>query len=118
MAIQSRVSQDRRGTSRIIVRQKCQITYEGVSREGVIVDLSLKGAFLSAKFLPPKDSDVTITLRTPLLKRDLILTGKVVRGNWGMSDHGELGRFGIRFSYSPLDLIEAINKLTSWRGDY
>jgi hypothetical protein len=83
-----------------------------VRREAVVVDLSLKGAFLSSKFLPPKGGDVTLNLKVPLLKRTLMLDGKVIRGCWAMSDHGKLSRFGIRFSHASSDLIELINRLS------
>jgi hypothetical protein len=111
MAIRSRVEQDRRGISRVVTRLDCQITFDGVSRDAVIVDLSLRGAFLSSSFLPPKDGAVTITLKSPISKKVLKLEGKVVRGGWGMSDHGQLSRFGVRFSHAPLDLAEIIRKL-------
>jgi hypothetical protein len=113
MDIKSRVTQDRRVISRVLARLNCGLTCEGVSHEGVIVDLSLKGAFLSSRWLPPQGSNVASTLQTPLLKKILILEGKVLRGHWIMSDHGKMSRFGIRFSHTPLDLIELINKLLS-----
>jgi len=78
-----------------------------------MVDISLKGALISSKFLPPKQGHVTITLQTPHLKKPLILPGEVTRGDWTMSEHGKMGRFAIRFSHTPLDLIGLINKLSS-----
>ncbi len=113
MAIRSRATQDRRGISRVIARMDCQFVHEGVSRDAVIVDFSLKGAFLSSKYLPPKGAHVTVTVQPPHVKKALVLEGKVIRGNQGMSEYGEMGRFGIQFSHSSLDLIELINKLIS-----
>jgi hypothetical protein len=109
--IKSRVTQDRRGISRVVARLDCMFTCDGVSHEAVMVDLSLKGAFLSSRWLPPPGSKITATLQTPLLARTLKLEGEVMRGDWIMSDHGKLGRFGIRFSHTSLELIELINKL-------
>jgi hypothetical protein len=111
--IKNRVTQDRRVISRVAARLNCTFKSEGVSHDGVIVDLSLRGAFLSSKWLPPQGGNVVITLQTPLLKKTLILEGKVMRGDWTMSDHGQLGRFGIRFSHTSLDLIELINRLSA-----
>ncbi len=111
--ISSRVTQDRRANSRVMVRLDCQCTFNGVNYPAVIVDLSLKGAFLSAKFLPPVGSAVTVTLQTPHLRRDLTVEGSVARGTRVMTEHGEQGRFGIRFNNTPLDLVVLINKLAS-----
>ncbi len=113
MAIQSRVSQDRRNTSRVMARLDCHFKHEGNSYEAVIVDLSIKGAFLSAKILPPNGSVVTVDMQPPAVKRPLSFKGVVIRGTWGMSEHGKLGRFGIRFSDTPLDLLTLIAKLHS-----
>ena len=111
--IRSRVAKDRRLISRVAALLECQFTFAGVNYEATIVDLSLQGAFLSSKFLPPNDSSVTVSLQTPHLKEKLVVEGKVIRGGWGMSELGELSRFGIRFSHSSLDLIELISRLNS-----
>jgi hypothetical protein len=108
MAIRSRATQDRRNISRMIIRLDCQFTHEGVTHKAVMVDLSLKGAFFSATFLPPKDSLITVTLNSPVAKKPLVLDGTVIRGTWAMSDHGRRSRFGINFRYAPADLIALI----------
>ena len=113
MVIRSRATQDRRGISRVIARLDCEFISEGVCYKAVVVDLSLRGALLSSKYLPPKGIHVTVTMQPPHVKKTLTLEGKVIRGGWGMSEHGELGRFGIQFSHSSLDLIELISKLIS-----
>jgi len=113
MTIQTRVSQERRNTSRVIARLDCHFTIDGVSHKGVIVDLSLRGAYLSAKHLPPNGSDITVKIQPPAVKRDLVFDGKVIRGTWAMSEQGKLGRFGVRFSSPPPDLIPVISKLHS-----
>jgi hypothetical protein len=115
IAIKSRVAQDRRMLSRVPARLNCRFTYEGVSREAVIIDLSLNGAYLASKFLPPTDSCVIITLKTPPSKNALTLEGKVIRGGSTISDHGSLSRFGIRFSHQSLELIGLLNSLASGR---
>jgi hypothetical protein len=100
-------------TSRVIARLDCQLTFDGNSCDAVIVDISLEGALISSKFLPPKNADVTLIVQTPLLKKTLLLEGRVIRGNWGMSDHGKLGRFAIKFSRTSLEVIKLINQLNS-----
>jgi hypothetical protein len=77
------------------------------------MDLSLKGAFLSSNIMPPKGSKIVLTLTGPLLKRPLILEGKVIHGGSGLSDYGKTGRFGIGFPSAPLDLLEFISKIIS-----
>jgi PilZ domain len=113
MATGSRVIRDRRMISRVSARLNCRFTYQGVSREAVVIDLSLNGAYLAAKFLPPNDGGVTITLKTPPLKNALILEGKVIRGAEDISDRGSLGKFGIKFNQTSLDLIRIINRLAA-----
>jgi hypothetical protein len=101
--------------SRIRARLNCRFTHEGVSREAVIIDLSLNGAYLASKFLPPKDSTVTITLKTSPSKNALTLEGKVVRGGSSLSDHGSLSRFGIQFNQQSLELIGLLYSLAPAR---
>jgi hypothetical protein len=113
MTIQSRVSQDRRNTSRVMARLDCRFTFEGVSQKAVIVNLSLKGAFLSAKSLPPNGSTITVALNPPAAKKEIIFSGTVTRGTWAASEQGKISRFGIRFGTLPLDLIALINTLGS-----
>ena len=105
MAIRGRATQDRRYLSRAIVLIDCQFTHEGVTHKAVMVDLSLKGAYFSADFLPPKGSIITVALNLPVTEKKLVFDGTVLRGAWAMSDHGNRSRFGIRFSYTPVDLI-------------
>ncbi len=111
LAIKSRVVQDSRKISRVATRMDCQLTQGGNTFDAVIINLSLGGAFISSKNLLPTGSSVTLTLKSPELKNDLKLEGTVLRGDWVMSDHGKLGRFGIRFSHTSLDLIKLISSL-------
>ena len=113
MTIKSRVSQDRRNTSRVMARLDCCLIIDGVSHKAVIVDLSMKGAFLSTKILPPNGSTVTVSIKPPAVKKELMFTGTVTRGTWVTSDHGKLGRFGVRFGTHPTDLLMLVSKLHS-----
>jgi hypothetical protein len=113
MTVQSRVSQDRRNTSRVMARLDCSLTVDGAEHKAVIVDLSMKGAFLSSKILPRNGSTVTVAIQPPAVKKELVFTGTVIRGTRVTSDHGELGRFGIRFGSNSTDLLMLISKLYS-----
>ena len=106
-------SQDRRTVSRFIVLLDCHFTYSGTNYSAVIVDVSLTGAMLSSKFMPPVGSDIILTLQPRILERELKLNGRVVRGNWGEATSGKFGRFGIRFENAPIDLVRLITKLQS-----
>jgi hypothetical protein len=91
----------------------CHFTYEGVSQKAVIVNLSLKGAFLSAKALPPNGTTITVVMSPPVVKKEVIFSGTVTRGTWANSEQGKISRFGIRFGTLPLDLIALITSLNS-----
>jgi hypothetical protein len=108
--MKSRVTQDRRHISRIGTRFECHFTHEGARHNAVVIDLSLNGAFLSAKVLPQIGDLVTLSLKLPTSKNTMEVQGKVIRGTWGNSDHGKLGRFGIRFSHTPLDIVKFISQ--------
>jgi hypothetical protein len=110
MTIQSRATQDRRSLSRVISRLDCQFTYEGVSHKAVMVDFSLKGALLSAKFMPPVGSTISVTVLSPISKKNLVFSATVIRGSWVSTDHGKSGRFGIRFDFSNAEFIALIAK--------
>jgi len=111
VTIRNRVLQDSRRVSRIGTRLNCRLTEGANEFDAVVLNLSIGGAYLSSKHLPPTGSTVKIALQSPALKKDIILEGYVVRGTWAMSDHGKLGRFGIRFSYTSLDLVRVISSL-------
>jgi hypothetical protein len=113
MAISSRATQDRRNISRLLVCLDCQFTYSGVTHKAVVVDFSLKGAYVSSSFLPPKDAVVTVNLISPVNGKPLEFNGTVIRGTWAMSDHDKIGRFGIRFDYASAELIALIAKMNS-----
>ena len=111
MTVAGYVTQDRRMTSRIPTRLDCQFSCGETSHPAVILDLSLRGAFLSSRDLPPNHSRITITVKTPHLTKPLILAGEVVRGGMVISDHGRLNRFGVKFSDPPVNLVELIRKM-------
>lgn len=116
MIVQTRVTQDRRLLSRIPALIPCEITYDRVTRQAVIVDLSLNGAFISSKSLPPKDAPITVSLLSTHLKKPLLLDGKVARRGWGSSEEGQLGRFGVRFDRVSPELISLLRALIA-KGD-
>jgi PilZ domain len=111
VSVKVRVVQDRRVVSRVVTQMECNCIIEGESHQAKVINLSLKGASLSSKFRPPKDSDVKLALKTSLVKKTLTMEGKIVRVSNAMSEQGYKYRFGVRFNYSPLELVELINKL-------
>jgi hypothetical protein len=78
-----------------------------------VINLSIKGAFLSSQFQPYKGNSIAIALKTSLLKKELIIEGKVIRVANGLAEEGARYQFGVRFDYTPLDLIELVNKIVS-----
>ncbi len=94
-----------------MARLDCCFISGGTRHDAVIVDLSMKGAFLSAKALPSNGSTITVELKPPAVKKPLSFQAAVLRGTWVMSEHGKLGRFGIRFAATPTDLIPLISRL-------
>ena len=116
MTTQSGVAQDRRKISRLETHLDCQFDFEGTRYNAVIIDISLKGAFLSSGFLPPIGSSVTVTVQSAHLSRPLILEGKVKRNSSDPWTHGSGGQFGIEVNSPPLDLAKLINKLISQKS--
>ena len=113
MQVKSRVSQDRRNSSRLIAQLECDLKYKKADYRAVIVDLSSKGALISSPFVPALDDLIEITIRSQHLKKDLNLTGQVLRSTDAMTEHGKRGRFVVRFRESPLDLTLLIGKIYS-----
>jgi hypothetical protein len=113
LTIRSRVTQDRRFLSRIPALLPCEVTYDKVTRQAVVVDLSLNGAFISSKSLPPKDASVTISLFSTHLKKPLLLDGKIARRGWGTSEECKVGRFGVMFDRTSPELISLLRALIS-----
>jgi hypothetical protein len=113
-----RFVQDRRRFSRLSALTDCEFTFKELPHKAVIVDLSLIGALLSSKFLPPRGSSVKILLQPPHLKEPLTLDGTVVRGGWGTSDQGEISRFAVQFDSLTADLIRVLNRLQTKMQSY
>jgi hypothetical protein len=111
VSVRSRVTQDRRRLSRLIALLSCKFTYKQVTHNATLVDLSIKGAFLSSIFLPPIGGPIRVFLQSRQLKKPLALDGIVVRGGWGTSERGKISRFGVRFNSSPLELISLLHTL-------
>ncbi len=108
----SRIAQDRRRLSRIATCLDCRFEASGTSREGVVIDLSLKGAYVSSAFLPPGDGRIRLTILSGLLKQPLTIEGRVRRRLAGMSGSGK-GRFGVEFDHTPVDLAGLIGRLVN-----
>jgi hypothetical protein len=109
--IKSRVVQDLRTTSRVIARLNCSYVHSGLSREAVLLNISLRGALLSSRFLPPINDTVVLTVRMPASNDILNLEGKVTRGVRGQSEHGAVGKLSVRFAKPPLQLLSLISSL-------
>jgi hypothetical protein len=119
LSIPNRVTQDRRSLSRMTALMQCTFTYDGVSREAVVVNLSMGGAFLSSRFLPPKGGKIEVTLQSRHLKQPLTLEARVVRGDWGASERGEISRFGVQFIRLAPELIAILRTLVpGWQASY
>lgn len=89
----------------------CQFTFEGLAQDACIENLSLDGAFLRSRFLPPAGCRILITLKTPLLKNALAMEGYIVRTECASTE--EVGGFAVKFSHTSLDLIELVKNLIS-----
>jgi hypothetical protein len=100
--------QDRRAISRLLVNMDCEFMYQDIKREAIITNLSLKGASLVSKCLPPIGTNISITLKTPLLEKTMTLAGKVTRSGFPVGSIR--GRFGISFGYTPLELVKFVTK--------
>jgi hypothetical protein len=111
VAVKCRMIQDRRKASRLAARLSCTCTWGGIGREAFILDLSLKGAQLSSRQMPPVGEAISITLLVPLSKDLINLEGKVTRGIWGQLDHGPVGKFSVRFHNTPLRLMSLVASL-------
>lgn len=106
---------DQRMISRLEACLDCQFDFEGVHYDALVIDLSLKGAFLSSGFQPPIGSSITVTIQSSPLGRPLVLEGKVKRSSRDLWDHGCGGRFGIEVNRPPLDLAKLVTKLIPQR---
>jgi hypothetical protein len=106
------MTQDRRYISRNPVRISCHFTHGGVRHEAFIMNFSRSGALLSSKYLPQMGETIMLSLILPdSKKKNIEIQCGVVRGAWEVSDHDRLGKFGIRFSHTPLDLVVFISRL-------
>jgi hypothetical protein len=113
MTTQTHVIQDRRSTSRLMARLDCHFTFERIRYNAVVINLSLKGAFLSSAFMPPIGSSMLVQIREPGAKKSLVFDSTVIHVTRDNSNHGRLGGFGVRFGNAPAGLFSLINKLNS-----
>jgi hypothetical protein len=107
----NKVVQDRRRFSRIIALMDCEFTFKELTHKAVVVDLSLNGALLSSKFLPPNGSSIKLLLKSPQSNKTFTLGGTVLRGGWGTSEHGEVSRFAVQIDSLAPDLVKVLNSL-------
>ncbi len=105
-------AQDRRRMSRIATCLDCRFESSGISRDGVVIDLSLEGAYVSSSFIPPEDGRIRLTILSDLVKRPLAIEGRVRRWHVGMAESGK-GRFGVKFDHAPIDLADLIRRLVN-----
>jgi hypothetical protein len=107
---------DPRRISRLQTNIDCQFDFRGAHYKALIMDLSLKGAFLSSSFQPPIGGSIVVTIKSAHLSQPLIFEGKVKRGSGDLWTHGSGGQFGIELSSPPLDLAQLINTLISQKS--
>ncbi len=106
--IHTRVTQDRRKLSRVSAPIECTFTDGRGSYRAVVSNLSYVGAYLSARHLPEIGSKLSITLLSPRSKSPIILHAIVVRGSFGTSEIGIVGKFGVKFVGAPLELMSML----------
>jgi len=88
--------QDRRAHSRLPVHLDCEFVWENSGYRAQVMDISLSGAFVSSRVVPPVRSPVKISLTTPKSKRTLVLEGKVARPGRFVGTRASIG-FSVRF---------------------
>ena len=103
--VRSRVNQDQRRSSRTIALIDCEIAFNGTVHKAVIVNLSMNGALISSKSLPPEGNTISIHIDSPHLKRRLMLEAQVLSGSWVSQTNERAGRFRVRFSSNPPELL-------------
>ncbi len=113
MTVQSRISKDRRSSSRVVEILDCHFRCGDATYSAVILNLSQKGALLSSRFEVPTGKTVEITVHSEHLNKNLILKGIVERSNGVWTEFGPLKRFVVRFSHTPLELLRLITKLNA-----
>ena len=110
MVVRKRILKDLRINARIHTLLDCRFIHEDITYNAVLMDLSQKGALLSSDFLPPTGGNIALIIQSTLIKKDLLLSGKVSPGERGKTEQGRKGRFVVQFDQTPLDLINLITK--------
>lgn len=113
MVIRSRAMQDQRKMSRITTYINCRFEFSGKEYDAVILEISLKSAYISSAFHPPLGRKITIVINAADMANPLVLTGKVLRSGTIMSERNRLERFSVAFDTAPLDLTKLISKMAS-----
>jgi hypothetical protein len=111
-ASNGRVVQDRRGVSRIPLMVPCEIEWSGKARKASLIDISLKGALLSADVVPPPGIVIRLSLQLPHLGVRFETEGHVMKscGNWKFQHR--VGRFAIRLLRTGPEVMALIGMLS------
>ena len=97
MSTQSRPVQDHKTVPRVRALLGCLFTFEEIGYEALIRDISLKGAFLWSKFMPPPAADLSIKVDASFPKTPLFLESRVVRSDRKSTGQGTVGVFAVKF---------------------
>jgi hypothetical protein len=95
------------------VHLDCRFTFQGSEYEAFIRDISLKGAFLLASFMPPNGANLSVRIKTALLEDPVVLEGKIIHSDCKEIERGKARAFAISFSHTSLALVTLINKLAN-----
>ncbi len=112
MATLKSVIEDRGSVSRIAVHLRCKFIAAGIQHEGIIQDISLRGAFLSSAFMPAPGTNISIKLETPLLNKPLTLEARVVRRDYKILERGSVGAIAVTFNHSSPEFTRLMGKLS------
>ena len=104
-------TQDSRAHSRIQTFLSCKIRLGETTYSGLLHDISYRGAFVSSSCIPASGESVAILVEVPELKQTLTLEGQVVRRSVGLSEIGEVSRFGVRLSHVSRDSLQLVKAL-------
>ena len=106
-------TQDRRAHWRLQTFISCQVKQGEDVHNGFVLEVSSNSAFISSRCIPQNGSPVSISLQLPDSDRVLSLNGHVVRSARGISDHGEIGRFVLKFNRISPDSMQLIKTLSA-----
>jgi hypothetical protein len=105
LSTSGRTIQDRRANSRLPVQLECEYEWNTTVYKATLMDISMTGAFVLSRGVPPERSRVSLVLTAPGSKQVVRVEARVARGGW----RGGWGRgpgFGIRFTTVTRELVE------------